>query len=364
MKLYKLNQSSTFDNLKHFIYITNEYGVPSAEFIDAFIDQFGLVILNGNFTSAKIPIKSLELHWQGVKDECTQNNIEYKEYYGSLFYEIIGQKAVLKLKEGHTEDGWRQLSIENKLDLLKQFILDFDLHIFEGIDMYKVYFNNTPKLINEDERGKYIYIYIHENGRPLVAKFYEDNTTIILKGSQIGGIMGYAAESIIKRVEKYRKNKVVNNIVVEEIVCPAPSCAGQVYRGGTCNGWDSFYNLRGTRLDTYKEVQPLSMVDLVDSDDADTIDNLDTRIMEIIYGINYPTYEITSNAYCSRDIYYENELIGKIISDMEIKTPDGDIINIGKYIYENSIKNVNAIKIGITPFAKVFRLKEESNGEI
>ena len=164
MKLYKLNQGSTFENLKHFIYLTNEYGVPSDEFVDAFIEQFGRIILNDNFTIEEYHCKILDELWKDIIKDCTNNNVEYKENYSSLFYTILSTKALAKIKEGWEQSEWNQLNEQDKLELLKQFITDFDNHIQDGIDMQQLYFENTPDLIRIDENGEeYIDVkYIHK----------------------------------------------------------------------------------------------------------------------------------------------------------------------------------------------------------
>lgn len=142
MKLYKLNQGSTFENLKHFIYLTNEYGVPSDEFVDAFIEQFGKVILNGNFTIEEYHCKILDELWKDIVKDCINNNVEYKENYGSIFYTVLSKKALNKIKEGYEQSDWNQLNEKDRLELLKQFILDFE-NMSELIEIDKV--NNTDK---------------------------------------------------------------------------------------------------------------------------------------------------------------------------------------------------------------------------
>ena len=157
MKLYKLNQGSTFENLKHFIYITNEYGVPSSEFVDAFIDQFGKVILNGNFSLNQYQLKQLEDGWKQRKAECITNKVPYREEYGGLFYTVLCQKAILKLKEEHTEDVWRQLSEDDKKGLLKQFILDFDSYTFDIPELSSNKSNSNCKSQSNRTNDKYSY---------------------------------------------------------------------------------------------------------------------------------------------------------------------------------------------------------------
>lgn len=147
MKLYKLSQGSTFENLEHFIYITNEYGVPSSEFVDAFIDQFGKIILNGNFTLTQIEIKQLDNLWLDIVKDCEYNNIEYKENYSNLFYISLCQKALLKIKEGYEQSDWNKLEETKKLELLKQFIVNFE--------QYKDEFNEAEE--NNVTKQKYNY---------------------------------------------------------------------------------------------------------------------------------------------------------------------------------------------------------------
>lgn len=145
MKLYKLNQGSTFENLKHFIYLTNEYGVPSDEFVDDFIEQFGKVILNDNFTITQNQIKQLDELWEAIVKDCTNNNIEYKENYSNIFYTVLNKKALAKIKEGWEQSEWEQLTEQDKLELLKQLIVDFDKHKDEFKETFKYNYVLTNK---------------------------------------------------------------------------------------------------------------------------------------------------------------------------------------------------------------------------
>ena len=145
MKLYKLNQGSTFENLKHFIYLTNEYGVPSDEFVDDFIEQFGKVILNGNFTLTQNQIKQLDELWKDIVKDCINNNVEYKENYGSIFYTVLSTKALAKIKEGWEQSEWNQLNEQDRLELLKQFIIDFDKHKDDFMNDFKYNYVLTNK---------------------------------------------------------------------------------------------------------------------------------------------------------------------------------------------------------------------------
>lgn len=154
MKLYKLSQGNTLENLKHFIYITNEYGKPSSEFIDSFIDNFGKIVLIGNFTlnnsyrfdvSTGYAYKELDILWKEIEQDCKDNQTDCTYNYGSLFYYIIGSKAVNILKDTIGEQEWNSETQDNKLLYLKTFIEDFDKYIAEE---YQLEFD---KLVNNVE---------------------------------------------------------------------------------------------------------------------------------------------------------------------------------------------------------------------
>lgn len=129
MKLYKLSQGSTFENLKHFMYITNEYGVPSAEFIDGFIENFGEDILSGTFSFTDDQYDELDNLWEEIVADCKQHGTESSLNYGSLFYRIVGTKAVEFIKKNCEEKDFDKEDNENKLKLLKGFIENMDKYI-------------------------------------------------------------------------------------------------------------------------------------------------------------------------------------------------------------------------------------------
>lgn len=156
MKLYKLNQGSTFDNLKHFMYITNEYGKPSSEFIDSFIENFGKTILNNNFPISEADknsnllatvYRNLDNLWKEIEQDCKDNQTVCTCNYGSLFYYVLQSKAVGKLKEAVGEQEWNSETEDNKLLYLKTFIEDFDKYITEE---YKTEFE---KILNNVEKA-------------------------------------------------------------------------------------------------------------------------------------------------------------------------------------------------------------------
>ena len=138
------------DNLKSFIYLTNEYGVPSASYLDDFVQNFGHDIVTGQFRYSK-----LDGFWETVKKDCEKNKVQYKEVYGSLFYELVPKYLQVVTKGWSEEEKKDLISSENdRLDLLKDFISNFDKYVSEGLDMQEVYLENTPELIKKDENGE------------------------------------------------------------------------------------------------------------------------------------------------------------------------------------------------------------------
>ncbi len=378
MKLYKLNQGSTFENLKHFIYLTNEYGVPSDEFVDAFIDQFGKIILNGNFTITKNQIKQLNELWISIVKDCTHNNVEYRENYNSLFYIILSTKALDKIKEGWEQSEWNQLTEQDRLELLKQFIIDFDKYIQDGIDMADyLYFENTPELIRKDENGEeYIKIHMNESDRGLcTARLYRDSTTIIEIGSCIGGITQTAIDrpSLYNRIIVARNGKVHNNIVTSEIVCKSPSGAGQVYRGFTCNGWVSWYNERGELIDTYREKSAVSnfyveasKIDKQAEDAARLNALINQNIVvdeESIVNKQKYNYKLTDEMYIGHELTITESVDDikssykvKVVDNVNVQLTDTNlIIDINKFIEEIENRNVQlTITMGFFKFEDIY----------
>lgn len=214
MKLYKLSQGNTLENLKHFIYITNEYGKPSSQFIDSFIDNFGKIILNDNFSfNNRYSFNELDDLWKEIEQDCKDNQTECTYNYGSLFYYIIDSKAIDILKNTVGEQEWNSETQDNKLLYLKTFIEDFDKYITEGVDMQEVYLENTPDLIKIDSNnGEYIDI----RYRDVTGRLYRDK------------------------------------VVVGDKIFKSPSGAATLTFGTNLNGWTTWKNSHGSIIGIYR----------------------------------------------------------------------------------------------------------------
>ncbi len=81
--IFSIPSGNAIDKLKWFIYLTNEFGAPSEDNIELFIENFGKIIMNGN-----IKINSnVEKHLTELWSEITSDkNVETVQSGGIDFY--------------------------------------------------------------------------------------------------------------------------------------------------------------------------------------------------------------------------------------------------------------------------------------
>lgn len=363
MKLCKLNQGSTFENLKHFIYLTNEYGVPSDEFVDAFIDQFGKIILNGNFTLTQNQIKQLDELWNDIVKDCINNNVEYKENYSSLFYTVLSTKALDKIKEGWEQPEWNQLNEQDRLELLKQFITDFDNHIQDGIDMQQLYFENTPELIKIDEDGnEYIEVkYIYKKSISATGRLYRDSSLVVLSGSQLDEFKNSASNTVIKLRQTYSQH-IDDKHTTKDIKCKSPSMAANLVYGGSSNGFTDWVNTRGSQIDLYRWKSNQSNNEVKIDKRAEDAARLNNLINENTDKQKY-NYVLTNKRYIGHELTITESVDDiqssykvKVVDNVNVQLTDTNlIIDINKFIEEIENRNVQlTITMGFFKFEDIY----------
>ena len=240
------------DNLKSFIYLTNEYGVPSASYLDDFVQNFGHDIVTGQFRYSK-----LDGFWETVKKDCEKNKVQYKEVYGSLFYELVPKYLQVVTKGWSEEEKKDLISSENdRLDLLKDFISNFDKYISEGLDMQEVYLENTPELIKKDENGEEYIDIQHVKGVVNAHGRLYRNKVVVLKGSILRAEhnrnVGNRSEH---RALERRKGIIDGTKLLEDVAFQSPSGAASFVWGKGVNGWTdhaSWVNSKGQSIDYYR----------------------------------------------------------------------------------------------------------------
>jgi hypothetical protein len=329
----KIQQGSTFENLKTFIWLTNEYGVSSSKYLDFFIFNFGQIILNGNFTFNKYDYEQLDELQDAVAEECESNTIEHTSNYGNLFYRIIGTKAVDKIKEEVGIEAWNKLNTDDKKAKLKEFIENFDKYISEGIDVYTVYFDNTPNLIKTDEIGRK-YIEIHSSDKNATGRLYEDNSVILSAGS-------------------HNKHCTIS----KETKFTSVSGAASQFTAGRIDGWEYWKNDYELQINIYRtqgsyEAPQKQELDRQAEKAADVFSRIQAEGLDIIHteqvaSVTQPETKVqeTIKQYILHDkhinkigapVSYNNDAIGEIVSEKEIKV-NGHTVNIGEYIYNNKL---------------------------
>jgi hypothetical protein len=353
----KIQQGTTFENLKTFIWLTNEYGVPSSKYLDFFIFNFGQIILNGNFTFNKYDYEQLDELKDAVIEECESNTVEYTSNYGKLFYKIVGTKALDILKEELSEELWNSITNDEKLEELKRFITDFDKYIPEEIKVQKVYFDNTPNLIKTDEIGrKYIEIHKETKGKLAIGHMYEDNTIFLQIGSEIR--LGKLNTDKLLGWEISRdKNNSASGKLTTPVKCFNVASATSMATGNSTDGWNSWKNAYDLPIDIYRtkggyeeakkqelKKQAESAANLLSRIQAEGLDAIHTEGTTKVNQQETLVQE-SIKQYILRDrhinkigapVSYNNDAIGEIVSEKEIKV-GGHTVSIGEYIYNNKL---------------------------
>ena len=81
--IFSIPSGNAIDKLKWFIYLTNEFGAPSEDNIELFIENFGKIIMNGNFKINSNVEKHLTELWSEITSD---KNVETVQSGGIDFY--------------------------------------------------------------------------------------------------------------------------------------------------------------------------------------------------------------------------------------------------------------------------------------
>lgn len=401
MKLYKLNQGSTFENIKHFIYLTNEYGVPSAEFVDDFIDQFGKIILNGNFTFSRYSFTELDDLWKEIEQDCKDNQTTCAYNYGSLFYYIIGSKAVSILKDTVGEQEWNSETEDNKLIYLKTFVEDFDKYITEE---YKTEFekiindaekdDNTvvveketvaPKKLTRDEQAAQVrakmLASVHDIVKPVpvqqvivakplvpnfVVQYIKSNIHVYMKKKVIVEVTGYDNESHYFYWDyhtgelKYIPDSEHSALSVKEQdeiglglnTCQSNGTITKLIKANAqldANGAKTTENKTVNFIEVNKD--ELYKLLPVEETIPQTVEESQSTVKHYKLKEEYNSTK-GDDSLLDCEIDFNNDIVGTVVSDTEISI-DNNIVDIGEYIDKNNI-DINSVTIGAYWFNEVY----------
>lgn len=73
--MQRIDTGDTIHSLKMYMYVTNEYGKPSARWIDLFVDSFRFKILNGEFPKYNIRKSEFDSWWVEIKQDLADRNM-------------------------------------------------------------------------------------------------------------------------------------------------------------------------------------------------------------------------------------------------------------------------------------------------
>lgn len=343
MKIYKIQQGSSIENLKCFIYLTNEYGVPSDEFIDGFLDNFYDSIINKQFYIRKHE-DELESLWTEIKEECKENKVQYKENHGLLFYIIISEQAtdIIKNKYGLTKPTALSSNsdIANYRNTFKEMLLDFDKLVDEdGIDAVDLYFENKDIDIytDPDVNMEYIKIERKTHNKTIKARLYKNSSIKINEDSQI------TLQKYIYKSPSGAANAVSNNVGSENT---------------RRNGWSYWIDEKGRPIGIYRTQSIASEQAAKVSIDTNKLNNSLDKLKEQ-QAKSYKHYKLKDIEFIGNELELSASIKAttKSLTCIEI---DGTIYDIGEYIYENKI-NIDNIRMGAFRFKELYEEAGESN---
>ena len=250
--IFSIPSGNAIDKLKWFIYLTNEFGAPSEDNIELFIENFGKIIMNGNFKINSNVEKHLTELWSEITSD---KNVETVQSGGIDFYTKLSTT-----KFASEEDIIDYIkSYETICDCEENSLIEIINVEEEGGDVsnYSLNFNLTPELVYKDENGnKYIEINTTIRGCKSSGRLYEDGSVIVYKGSKIAettkGIQGSIGRTL-------RRSRSKLNLSEDEQILNTnykfnnPSGAGMLCRGTASNGWIVWKNARGMEIRMYRE---------------------------------------------------------------------------------------------------------------
>ena len=311
MKPIKIEAGDLKQNLKWYMFITNEYGKPTDESIDLFITSFVNYLKNGTFSLNDR--QSFDNWWAEIEKDLSDRDLYHLANCngGYEWFKQIGASCKDKTFESDEE--------------LKQYILNSG--DIEYMPQYKLDFNVTKGYIeieHDEVKGQdYVRCHADRGGYRRDFKLYEDNTTVVLPESYVDYLKPSATEALeSKRNELEEAEKFVDNLVMEDIEFNSPSGALAFCCGQPMNGWVNIFcgtgNDRKTSIDIYRQpkVAEQKQVEVKDEVKKDLkpakTDNLDKRalaakmIQNLLDGENNNVTSSESDTKTSKSVSNEN----------------------------------------------------------
>lgn len=374
MKIAKLYQGTTLENLKSFIYLTNEYGKPSQNFIDSFMENFGSEILNTEFNFNAPSLKSLDQFWSYVKQDCEKNNIvHHSTCDDSIFYYVVGTEAVKDL-EAEYKDDWKSLNKDDKLDFLKDYIEHFDEHLTLA---HRTAFNSLmaatpvvqpalqpqqPKTTKKQLLGvnstqfaarqsvpDYVKHYISVNilanpsGRSIVELLSYNGQNIFFDWSHSTGELKEIPATVHSTLTSEQLNELETALMLSAEADKLKDLLKQ-YNRLNSNG-DVVYTNSPDKILDYVAISYDDLKNYVSKQPVPSIKH---------YSLIEEYREGNAKSLIGASLYINAVELGTIASNTEIKTVDGETIDLGEYIHKNNIKDPTDLSIRFAGFMMIY----------
>lgn len=270
--ILNITAPTTIDKIKWNMFLTNEYGKPSMEWLDNFIENFSGSLINGNFIITENHKEDFDKLWSAIEEDLDERNLASLAHnnYGWYFYRQLSEDCNNKIKSAdeltvyllnYFEEQHQHLIDKEKSEIkgvAKQSddinIASIDLNEEEGeVPRFILDFNRTPDLIKTDLIGKrYIECTFSSNGNIRHMHLYEDNSTKILSGAYIEELKQCAGDTTHRYRMKYKHLISSDNILISDVILNSPSAAGALCYGAGQNGWKDIKNRKGQPIDIYR----------------------------------------------------------------------------------------------------------------
>ena len=156
-----INTGNTIQNIKYYIFITNEYGKPSHKYIDLFINTFGKTIYNDNFRIYENMRNMLNTIYEQVKSDLEYRGKQSLAVYnyGFDFYMQLSKDSRNITNESELREYIENFSMEEDTkenivqDILNSYNIELDLDKlceFNRENITVIHINKSNNNIDEE----------------------------------------------------------------------------------------------------------------------------------------------------------------------------------------------------------------------
>lgn len=198
------------------------------------------------------------------KTQSSQFETRMKFLEDNGYANVTGLRRVFAIEVNdynEKENLIHKIFSKSRLSNTELFSIDIDLIIsllssFEGRTLYPS--NENKQEIFEGSIQKINKLVDLPDGNYTLTQKIRDFGDVkgnaIVRNSQFVLLKGSVCRSKIdKNVSSVRKNiKIENNILQEDVICSSPSTAGVIVTGKSINGWTSWKDSLGNKIEIYR----------------------------------------------------------------------------------------------------------------